>query len=288
MKLHFLRPKIGLALSGGGPKGIAHIGVIKVLEKYGIHVDYISGTSAGSIAGAFYAATKDVKRMEQYIMGKNWLQILTIFLDPSFKMGILKGKQLTNFLTDFLKDKKTFKDLLIPFAAETVDINTAKIITLNSGELIPAILASCGAPLLFTPTIYENKTLVDGGVVHPVPVEAVRKMGADIVIASNLYQILTFDRNKKIGMMSLARRSIDVMLYHLSQYDIQTADVVVSPNLSGMNWEDLLRHENRENAIIEGGKVMEKAIPQLITKINSYGIRKIATCLLNKIRNIFK
>lgn len=284
MNLSFLRPKIGLALSGGGPKGIAHIGVIKVLEKHGIKIDYISGTSAGSIAGAFYAATKDIAKMEQYIMGKNWLQILAIFLDPSFKMGMLKGKQLTIFLEDFLKDKKFFKDLKIPFSSVAVDINNGQVITLNKNELIPAILASCGAPLLFTPVIYNKKTLVDGGVVHPVPVNAVAKMGADIVIASNLYKFSNvINQAKKPNIFNIARRSVDVMLYHLAEYDIKSADVVVNPDLSGMNWGDLLKHENRENAILEGEKAMEKAIPVLITKINTYGIKKLFSSLWNKI-----
>lgn len=91
MNWFFRRPKIGLALGSGGPRGLAHIGVIKVLERHNIPIDYIAGSSVGALAGAFYAKNKNVSEIEEYILKKNWLQILRIFIDPSFRQGIIWG-----------------------------------------------------------------------------------------------------------------------------------------------------------------------------------------------------
>lgn len=287
MRLKFPRPKIGLGLSGGGPKGVAHIGVIKVLEKYHIHIDYIAGTSVGSIAGAFYAATKNIKSVENYVMKKNWFQLLTIFLDPSFSQGMVKGKQLSNFLRDYLGEDQDFEGLKIPFSAISVDIVKAAIVIINKGPLIPAILASCGAPLLFTPTRYDDQILLDGGLISPLPVEQVREMGADIVIAVNLYKLSKLNK-EKIGAIAIARRSLDITLQHLASHDSEKADVIVQPNIADISWGELLKLDERKNAIREGEKAMEKAMPQLITVINSTSFTNIANKIIVKIKNSLK
>lgn len=284
MMLNWLsRPKIGLALSGGGPKGVAHIGVIKVLEKYHIPIDYIAGTSAGSIAGAFYAAKKDVKSMESYVMKKNWFQLLSIFLDPSFRQGVLKGRQLNNFLKEYLGENITFDNLKIPFSAVSVDINKPSLVKLKKGLVIPAVLASCGAPLLFTPCKCDDQILVDGGLISPVPVEEVREMGADIVIAVDLYKLSKIKKDK-FNPISIAKRSVDITLEHLAVHDNLKADVVVQPNIADMNWGELLKVKERQTTIYEGEKAMEEAIPQLITIINSKSFMKLVTNVFIKLK----
>jgi len=97
------RPKIGLALGGGGPKGLAHIGVIKILEENNIPIDFIAGTSAGAMVGGMYAYTKNISSLEQHFLGKNWIQMLSYFADPSFKGGFIQGNRMEEFLQEYLQ-----------------------------------------------------------------------------------------------------------------------------------------------------------------------------------------
>lgn len=284
MKL--FRPKIGLALSGGGPKGIAHIGALKILEKYNIPIDYIAGTSAGSIAGSFYAYTKNASKLEEFILSKNWFQLLGIFIDPSFKQGVLKGKHLTHFLSEFLGKNTTFQELQIPFSAVSVDINTGNLYPILHGPLIPAILGSCGAPMLFSPSKINNKTLIDGGIISPVPVDVVRKMGADIVIAIDLYRLadLTDEEEKKLGVVGIAKRSADIMLRHLSEHDLEHADIIVQPHIEHLEWGELLKMDKRLIAIKEGEKAMENKISAVQNCINKYSIGHFFSSLFTKLK----
>jgi NTE family protein len=255
--------KIGLALGGGGPKGITHIGVLKVLAKYKIPIDYVAGTSAGAIAGGFYAANLNPLEMEDYLMKKGWLETIKLILDPSLKQGLLQGKKLEDFLQKYLKNTR-FQDLKIPFKAVATNLANGEKVVLDKGDLIKAIIASCSIPMIFKPVNWEGKLLVDGGICSPVPVNTVRKMGANIVIAVNLYN---HNQNniisEKNNFITNGLQTINLMINRLSLIEIQTADLIVNPEVDWISLKTLISQKGKIAAIAKGELAMETMLPEL-------------------------
>ena len=182
----FKTPKIGLSLSGGAARGLAHIGVLKALEEKSIPIHMISGTSAGALVGAYYAKKRNVTALEEIVLGMDWKQLARL-IDMNLKSpwkGFIQGQKAKDFLISLIGDIK-FKDLEIPFAVVTTDIETMEELIIKEGSVIEAVRASISMPGIFTPVRWHNRFLIDGGVVNPIPVDVVRGMGADIVIASN-------------------------------------------------------------------------------------------------------
>ncbi len=175
---------LGLALGGGSSRGWAHIGVIKALSDADIRVDYIAGVSIGAFVGAFFCAGK-LALLEEYTRQLNWRSILTSF-DPVFpKSGLLDGKKLTQLISD-QKDMQSFAQLAHPLRIVTTDLLSGREVVLNSGNLAEAVRASVAVPGILTPVKYNDCLLVDGALVNPVPVNIVKQMGADCVIAVDL------------------------------------------------------------------------------------------------------
>lgn len=258
------RPKIGLALGGGGPRGLGHLGVINVLQRHNIPIDCIAGTSAGSIAGAFYAAKKNTTEIEKYILDKKWWDMLNLMMDPSFREGILQGKHFCCFLEDFLGENLTFDQLHIPFIAVSVNLQNGNTTPLHKGSVVRAVLASCAAPLLFKPVKIGDDYLVDGGLTSQVPVKIVKKMGADIVIAVNLTNNTTQSGiDEKMNFVEVSSRAIHIMLNTIASYQVQEADIVINPDLNWMHWRSLLSQEEKIKAIKKGEEAMEKQILHL-------------------------
>ncbi len=208
------RPKIGLALSGGGAKGISHVGALMVLEKAGIKVDYIVGTSMGSVIGALYAIGYSPDTIAYIARNENWDELLAnnpglrqIAIEEKadfnryilelpiegrrfrFPRGVIDGQELSvelSRLTFPVYNRKKFTDFPIPFKCVATDITNGEIVVLDSGNIAEAIRASMAIPSIFTPVKYQNRLLVDGGIVRNFPVEHVKEMGADIIIGVNL------------------------------------------------------------------------------------------------------
>jgi len=174
------RKKIGLALSGGGARGFAHIGVLKVLAEHNIRFDMIAGTSAGAIIGGCLAAGMTAVEIEEVAAKVGYFTMVR----PSFSpQGALSNAPMGDFLERELPVKR-FEDLTIPFAAVAFDLVSGEEVVLkDSGDLIAAIRASCAVPGLFTPVTNGARILVDGGVTSVLPVDAVRALGAEIVIS---------------------------------------------------------------------------------------------------------
>jgi len=261
------RPRIGLALGGGGPKGLVHIGVLKVLEKHQIPIDFIAGTSAGAIAGGLYAISKDINEIEKYFIDKNWFSTLRL-LDPLFTQGIIQGKKISELLKKFL-GSRGFTDLKIPFKAISTNLLDGKTVTLDKGNLVEAIVASCSVPMVFKPVALDGKILVDGGVTSPVPVEIVKKMGADIVIAVNLYHYkIDCQINEKDNFVKIGMYTIEMMMHQMSFKETCAADIVVYPNTKQIGLSTLLNKNQKQQAIHEGEAAMEAVIPKLKHLIN--------------------
>jgi len=213
------RPKIGLVLSGGGAKGLAHIGALKVLDEAGIKIDYIGGTSMGAIIGALYASGYSGKELDSIFSATNFTQLiqdyvprsakafyekedseryaLTLpFIDfkPAIPTAISKGQNIYNLLVKLLyhvRDTRAFNDLPIPFFCIATDVESGEEILLNRGYLPEAILASGTFPSLFEPSEIEGRILIDGGVVNNYPIAEVKAMGADIIIGVDVQHNLS-------------------------------------------------------------------------------------------------
>ena len=211
---HGARPKIGVTLSGGGAKGLAHIGILKAIDSAGLQVDYITGTSMGSIIGSLYAAGYRADSIESLARSIDWDQFLSnqsslrnIIMEEKseyakydlelpwvnnwFRLstGVLEGQELWLKLSELLfpvSQIKKFSQLSIPFKCIATDLSTGEAVVLDSGELVSAVRASMAIPSIFTAVDFNGKKLVDGGVVRNFPVIDVKEMGADIVIGSNV------------------------------------------------------------------------------------------------------
>ncbi|MEA1939613.1 MAG: patatin-like phospholipase family protein [Candidatus Caldatribacteriota bacterium] len=180
--------KFGLALGSGSARGMAHIGVIQILEAYHIPIDMIAGTSIGSVVGSVYATGASVEKMKKAALAMKHRKSFSLF-DPTIpRSGLISGNRAEEILNKIGLKDKTFDDLKIPFSAVATDIKTGAKVILNQGSVIKAVRASFSIPGIFTPVKYQDYYLVDGGVVDPVPVDVVQKMGANIIIAVSLTQ----------------------------------------------------------------------------------------------------
>jgi NTE family protein len=179
-----MKPKIGLALSGGGARGFAHVGVLKGLETAGIEIDYLAGASMGGMIGACYAAGKSADELEERVLELSRMRQLMKLIDLApYRRGLLEGNKVRAYLADLIDEECTFESLQIPLSVTAVDLLQGKEVVLNHGLLLPAIMSTIAIPGLFPPHTLGSYRLVDGGVLNNLPFDHVRSMGADIVIA---------------------------------------------------------------------------------------------------------
>lgn len=177
--------KLGLALGAGAAKGFAHVGVLRALEEYGLRIDMIAGSSMGSIIGGGYAAGLSVDQLADVALESDWLDVIQL-IDPVFPArGFIDGVKITKFLDD-LFGSRNIEDLPIPFAATTVDILNGDLYIINRGSLARAARASSSIPVVFNPMAQGDLVLVDGGMIDPVPIDVVRSLGAEYIIAVNV------------------------------------------------------------------------------------------------------
>ena len=256
------RKKVGLALSGGAARGLAHIGVLEVLQEEEIPIDMIAGTSAGAVAGAIYAWNQDLSQIKKDALESKWKQLSLI--DPSlFKGGLIKGRKISNLLTSYIGGDIKFHHLKIPFACVATDIDTGEEIVIDSGSVPEALRASISIPGIFTAAKREGRYLVDGGLTTPVPANVVRKMGADFVIAVNVTPDAT-DRikrkNKTLNIFQMILQSIYIATYSLARSSLEYADMVIEPDLTQLGAGDF---QKAREMITQGERAARKAIPEI-------------------------
>jgi len=189
--------KIGLALGSGAARGFAHIGTIKVLEENRIPISVVAGTSMGALIGALYAAGLSGNDLEEIACNVNLKTIAKLFVPTPSLGGLVNGSRIQELLQSLVGDVN-IRSLRIPFAAVAVDIESAEEVIIKDGSLIGAIRASISLPGIFTAANYQNRFLVDGGLLNPVPVDVVRDMGADFVIAVNVPYPIKSKQFKKL------------------------------------------------------------------------------------------
>lgn len=175
---------LALALGGGGARGMAHIGVLKVLLRAGVQINYLAGTSFGGIIAAALACGKTIDEIEARAAKLSHMRELVKLMDPSTKnRGFFHGQKVQHYLREWLGDGITFEDLKIPIVLNAVDLATGREINFSSGPLLPALFATISVPGLFSPVEIDNHYLVDGGVLNNVPVQSARKFRPEVVIA---------------------------------------------------------------------------------------------------------
>ena len=173
--------KIGLVLGSGGARGYAHLGVLQALYEADINIDLVVGTSFGAIVGAGYAAGRNIYDLEKIALETGWIKLLKM-IDVAPPKGIFAGNKLERFFSVLTREKH-FSELKVPLTVVATDIETGEEVLINKGSVSKAILASSAFPGIFAPVEIDNRWLVDGVLVNPLPIQTAFDMGADIVIA---------------------------------------------------------------------------------------------------------
>jgi NTE family protein len=247
------RPRVGLALAGGFARGIAHIGVLRVLREAGIPIDCVAGTSVGALIGTAFCAGASLEEMEKVGSG-------TSFTDfgrwtPSW-LGLATNQRMERFLARFTP-VKTFEELAIPMAIAATDILAGVTVYYSHGDIVPPLRGSCAYPGLFVPIQHEGRTLVDGFLTSPVPIEGVLLLGAEIVIAvylesGNVEQPRTFT--------DILSRSFNILQRHSDLAWRTQADVIIEPDVKPFVWDDFSKTPD----MIAAGEVAAlAALPQI-------------------------
>jgi len=225
---YLARKRVGLALGGGAVRGMAHVGVISALIGAGIPIDYVAGTSAGSIIGALFCSGLGLDRLQKLSQETNWWKISRLVLSPR---GFLNFDKLSKWLIKQVGDLE-FDDLLIPFATVATDILTGKEVDLLEGRVAPAVQASCSIPGLVTPVEMNGQLLADGSLVNTVPVNLLRRMGADYVIGVD---ILTHKVRWRLGPLGYGIAAIEILAERAGG-GMDLADCLISPDMAGKTY----------------------------------------------------
>ena len=266
----FKRKTVGLALGGGGARGIAHIGVLKVLEQEKIDIDIISGTSMGAIIAALYSAEPNAKKLEKIVREENLPKLIDYTISSK---EIVKGKKVEAFLNRELKGIQ-FEELKIPLHITAFDLENSQEVIFSKGDVTKAVRASMAIPGIFSPVENEGKILVDGGVRDPIPTEILEQKKADVIIASNVNYIkkkqpltdqTAVKENKKIkipNILKVSAKALQIIGSEISNADVEddAIDLLINielPNISLLNFKD------PEKLIEIGEKTARKQIKEI-------------------------
>jgi NTE family protein len=254
-----VRPKVGVALGGGFARGIAHIGVLHALETSGIKIDYISGTSAGALAGIAYASGLPFKE----VVNRAAELRFGIFGQWRFSWLGLASNQKLEFYPKRHLNISTFEELRIPITVAATDLITGEPVYFNEGPLGPPLRASCAYPGLFQPVQYRGHTLVDGFVGATVPVEAVAKMGADVIIAVFLDSEAMV---QPTNFTDVIGRSFTIIQRHADLAWRTRADVVIEPRVREFAWDDFAK---TPELVAAGEEAAMAAMPRVRTALET-------------------
>jgi NTE family protein len=282
------RQRIGLVLGSGSARGWAHIGVLRGLAEAGIQPDVVCGCSIGALVAAA-AASGELDKLEAWVRQLTWQEVLGL-MDPSFNGGLLKGDKLMAFFERHFADRD-IAALPMPFGCVATDLANGREVWLRDGSVASAVRASCALPGLFTPVLREERLLVDGGLVDPVPVTLCRALGADIVIAvdvgadivSTAFPLRTPDAGKEpsrpwgrrllaaLGfgghsevppLTSVLATSLHIMQTRIARSRLagEPAEVLIRPRLGDLA---LLDYHRAAEAIAEGRAVVQRMMPMI-------------------------
>jgi len=255
--------KVGLALGAGAARGLAHIGVLQVLQEEKIPVDLIAGTSIGSLIGAFYAAGADLYLLEKIAEHLQWKHLTDFTL---CKTGLINGKELFDFIK-LLTQSKDFSDLNLPFAAVATDIHSGEEVVLQQGLVAQAVRASISIPGVFTPVEINGRFLVDGAVVSNLPVRAARQMGAQVVIGVDVG--IDLRANKASNVIEIILQTISIMDWEIAKHRAIEADFIIRPKVGDVATTAL--HRSQE-CISLGRAATLEVLPEIRNLLKEKGI----------------
>lgn len=263
--------KLGIALGGGGARGIAHFGVLKVLDNLDVHPDVVSGTSFGSIVGAFYCSGYTWQEMVEMEKSIKWIKLI----DVSLSGGLMKGDALGKVLSEYLP--ATFEDLKKPLSVVATNIETGKRVEISSGDLIKAVRASSCFPGVFQPVEIDGMALIDGGLVDNVPISALKSYRVDATIAVNVNSPLDYSvmkdsesnwwtkLRKKAGLKKVTLpfdilvKCLDIMLAEITAMNTakMDADLTINASLAGIR---MYNFDKFEEILAVGEQAAYKAL----------------------------
>ena len=267
------RKKCGLALGGGAARGIAHIGVLKVLQKEGVQIDMIAGTSAGAIVGALYAQGKDADVIANLTLNLTRKRMFSFFDLTLPKKSLVQEKRIESLLHALFGGDTEFNELKIPFACIATDIITGQEVIINRGSLIQGVRASISIPVIFEPVQWEGRFLVDGGLVNPVPVSTLKKMGADFIIAVNV--VPSFNSRVQKTQTPEAPNILDTLLHsiyigtsQLAKQCLAEADIIIEPQVQTIGASNF---QKAKECILLGEKAAQESLVKIRTQLGFSG-----------------
>ncbi|BAX81716.1 patatin-like phospholipase family protein [Labilibaculum antarcticum] len=292
------RPKIGLVLSGGGAKGFAHVGVLKIIDELGIPIDYIAGTSMGALIGGFYAIGYSAVDIEKIILNQNWEDLLSDNVSRNFvpiyekkdferyilsfpikpkgielPSGIVEGQNVLNLferLTIDFHDETDFKKLPIPFLCIATDLETGKAVVLDKGYLPLAMRASMAIPTFFAPIEIDGKLLADGGMINNFPVKELIKMGADIVIGVNVQSGVKSKKELK-SLLDIINQTVSLMALNNFKDNLKYCDIYIKPKIDNYTVGSF---QDADSLIHRGEEIARTFIPTLMDLKKKYNLQK--------------
>ena len=280
------KKSIGIVLGSGSARGWAHIGVLKALEKNNIKIDMITGTSIGSLIGAVYATGK-ILDFEKFVLGIS-LKTMISYIDLSFPInGLLSGKKIFRLFSDYFEEKQ-ISSLKIQYKCIATNILSGEEVIIDKGKISSAIRSSVSIPGIFSPSKYKGKYLVDGGLSNPLPIDVIKEMGADVVIAVNLNKYIcdnkknTTNKNSDDEILSILEKkyykrlirsktpnifnvidnTIHIIEKKITEINLEKhkPDILIEPELGSFKITDF---DKGEEAINEGYSKTLKIIPEL-------------------------
>jgi len=287
------RPKIGVVLSGGGAKGFAHIGALKVLVEAGVPIDYVGGTSMGGIMGGLFSSGYHPDSLEKMVMSQNWEELLAgklsrkdlsmsekdedgkyffslPFREKKLKLpsGLVAGQSVYDLLSYYASPAygvHDFHKLEIPFLCIAADIETGEYVVLDKGYLPDAMRATMAIPTVFAPIEIDGKLLVDGGLVNNYPVEEVRKMGADIIIGVDVGDALK-SKEELNSLIKILDQSTAFLRKPMHDEGVRNTDILIKPNLKGYGVSSF---NDADSLIVRGERAARQMLPEIMAMLDS-------------------
>ncbi|MBM3501766.1 MAG: patatin-like phospholipase family protein, partial [Armatimonadetes bacterium] len=246
--------KIAVVLGAGVSRGFAHVGVLKILETQKVPIHLIVGTSVGSFVGSIYCSGIDAFHVQKMALALQKEDVFDLTIPDN---GFVRGEKLENYVNKSVRNA-AIEQLKIPFRAVATNIQSGEEVVFGMGNTGMAVRASCSIPGVFQPVRIGDTSYVDGGVVSPVPVDAARKAGADVVIAVDLSAGAA--RSIPQGIIETILQSVDIMYAKIAEVQVRNADVVIRPRVGHIRSSDFNR---RHEAILEGEKAAAEAMGQI-------------------------
>ena len=252
------RPSIGLALSGGAARGLAHVGVLRALSEHDIPIDFLAGTSAGALVAGTYASGMTIDEIESIARSLRWRDVGRMTMS---RMGVQSNERLEQYLRSRLPVTR-FEEFPIPFAAVATDLKSGRgVILQGEGDVPFAIRASCAIPGWYVPVTDEHgRQLVDGGLVANIPSDVARSMGADVVIAVDVNAEGATFLGPSLSIISVVLQSMMLVQRTASLYQSAVADLVIKPKIGHIRWDEMGRADELISAGYEAGN---ESIPEI-------------------------